>query len=98
METYSTLRCTVKVTDRVFAADELGEAEIPFKYVVKDLDGKLLAHIIFKDNDREGISNEDLLAVLIDHLKAQQEGIKKSREVGFALARCEESLMWLKAK
>lgn len=97
-DTYTTIRCTTKVNERIFAGDDLGENETPFKYVIKDLEGKLLCHIIFKDKDIDGITNEDLLSIIIDRLSCQQEGIKKSRASGFALARCEESKMWLEAK
>lgn len=98
METYSTIRCTNKVNERVFAGEDIGESEISFKYIIKDLEGKLLCHIIFKDKDIDGITNEDLLAVLIDRLSSQQESIKKSRQTGFALARCEEARMWMTSK
>jgi hypothetical protein len=98
METYSTIGTGVKVTDRVFTSDQLGEAETPFKYVIKNLEGRLIGHLVFKNGENEGILNEDLLSVLIDRLATQQEGIKKAREIGFALARCEEALMWLKSR
>jgi hypothetical protein len=94
-ETYGTLRCTVKVSDRVFTSEQIIEGESPVKYIIKDLEGKLLCQIIFKDKETDGIADADLLAIIIDRLSAKQEGIGKKREVGFALARAEESLLWL---
>ena len=98
METYATMNCGLEVTKRVFTTEQFGENEAPFKYIVKDLENKLLGHVVFKDKDNDGITNSDLLVILIDRLTKQQEGLKKSRTVGYALARAEESLLWLTKK
>ena len=65
-ETYSTLACGMKVSDRVFTTQQEDANDIPFKYIIKDKDGKLLAHLIFTNKDQEGITDEDLKAILLD--------------------------------
>ena len=66
METYSTIQCNMKVTDRVFTTQQEDAKDVPFKYIIKDKDGKLLAHLIFTNKDQEGITDEDLLSIVDD--------------------------------
>jgi hypothetical protein len=71
VETYSTIQCTVKVSDRVFTTQQDDVKDIPFKYLIKDSNSKLLCHIIFAGKDNEGISDEDLLTVVLDRMRTQ---------------------------
>ena len=75
METYSTLQCGMKVTDRVFTTQQQDAKDIPFKYIIKDKDGKLLAHLIFTNKDQEGIADEDLKAVIRDREQIQKRAM-----------------------
>ena len=72
METYSTITCNMKVTDRVFTTQQEDVKDIPFKYIIKDKDGKLLAHLIFTNKDQEGITDDDLKAVILDREQIQK--------------------------
>jgi hypothetical protein len=45
-----------------------------------------------------GISQEALLAVVIDRLRSFQAGPYACRENATALTKCEEALMWLKLR
>ena len=65
-ETYSTLHCGTRVTDRVWTTQQTDTKDVPFKYIIKDKDGKLLAHLIFTNKDQEGITDEDLKAIILD--------------------------------
>ena len=75
METYSTIQCNMKVTDRVFTTQQEDAKDIPFKYIIKDKDGKLLAHLIFTNKDQEGITDEDLKAVIRDREQIQKRAM-----------------------
>ena len=75
METYSTLNCGMKVSDRVYTTQQEDANDIPFKYIIKDKDGKLLAHLIFTNKDQEGITDEDLKAIILD--REQIKGMAK---------------------
>ena len=68
METYSTLNCGMKVSDRVFTTQQNDAQDIPYKYIIKDSNGKLLCQIIFsnKDKEIEGVLDEDLRVILLD--------------------------------
>lgn len=99
-ETISVAGVTKLVDDKdkrtsVFASEVLGKEGSPFQYAVRDKNGKLLGHFMFKEEERDGMNTSDLLCVLIDRLRSQQETIS-IRERGFALARAEESLLWLR--
>jgi hypothetical protein len=64
-------------------------------------DGKAAATIIqfqngpLKENDVNGISNESLLAIVIDRLQGFQSGDFKCRENALALTKLEEAMHWL---
>ena len=75
METYSTIQCNMKVTDRVFTTQQEDAKDVPFKYIIKDKDGKLLAHLIFTNKDQEGITDEDLKAVIRDREQIQKRAM-----------------------
>ena len=71
METYSTIQCSVKVSNRIWTTQQEDKYDLPFKYIIKDSNGKLLCHVIFADKDKEGILEEDLLTIVIDRLRIQ---------------------------
>ena len=50
------------------------------------------------ENGINGITNEVLLAIVIDRLRGFQDGPFKCRENAIALTKAEESLMWLKKR
>lgn len=45
-----------------------------------------------------GITQEALLAIVIDRLRGSQEGQYRCRENAIALTHCEEALMWLQRR
>lgn len=45
-----------------------------------------------------GISNETLLAVVIDRMRGFQSGLFKSRENAVALTKLDEAMMWLQKR
>jgi alkyl sulfatase BDS1-like metallo-beta-lactamase superfamily hydrolase len=81
---------------------ELSNVNIDLDLITNIVEEVLMDHVELeeqiKDKDIDGITNADLLAIIIDRLTKQQEGVKKTRTVGFALARAEESLLWLTKK
>jgi hypothetical protein len=61
------------------------------------------AHISFqngpiKEAGVNGITQEALLAIVIDRLRSFQEGPFRCRENAIALTHCEEALMWLQRR
>ena len=48
--------------------------------------------------DVDGVTNESLLAILIDRLRSHQEGVCSCRENACALTHLEEALFWLQAR
>ena len=48
-----------------------------------------------KEHGRNGIHNEDLIAIVIDRLQNLNSGNFKCRENSLAITRLEEALMWL---
>lgn len=53
---------------------------------------------VSKPEDMNGITNEALLAVLIDRMRGFQSGDFKCRENAIALTHLEEALMWLQKR
>lgn len=51
-----------------------------------------------KETGVNGISQEALLAIIIDRLRSFQAGEYKCRENALALTYCEEALMWLQKR
>ena len=51
-----------------------------------------------KENGVNGISQEALLAVVIDRLRSFQAGPYSCRENALALTNCEQSMMWLQKR
>jgi hypothetical protein len=54
-----------------------------------------LAHIRFENGPVNGVTDEALLAIVIDRLRGIQGGPLKGRENAIALTHIEEALMWL---
>lgn len=64
---------------------------------------ELLGHISFqngpiKEAGVNGITQEALLAIIIDRLRGFQSGSFSCRENAIALTHCEEALMWLQRR
>ncbi len=51
-----------------------------------------------KESGVNGITQEALLAIVIDRLRSFQSGPFSCRENAIALTKCEEALMWLKKR
>jgi hypothetical protein len=51
-----------------------------------------------KEHGVNGITQEALLAIVIDRLRSFQEGPFRCRENAIALTHCEEALMWLQRR
>jgi hypothetical protein len=51
-----------------------------------------------KDAGVNGVTQEVLLAIVIDRLRGFQNGPYKCRENAVALTKCEEALMWLQKR
>jgi hypothetical protein len=50
------------------------------------------------ENGVSGVTQEALLAIIIDRLRSFQAGMSSSRENSIALIHCEEALMWLQRR
>jgi len=61
----------MKVSERVYTSQQTDVNDIPFKYVIKDSNGKLLCFIVFKSDDADGITDEDLVTILKDRKDIQ---------------------------
>ncbi len=97
----------------VTALDEPGSGGANHKYLItlpdwtRDPDGANPRHVwdldfqngpIASSADFNGLTNEALLAVLIDRMRGFQSGPFKSRENACALTHMEEALMWLQKR
>lgn len=98
---------------RLLAVDGPGAGGASHKYQVLDVsrenlhpsgdDVDTLMDIQFQDgpikeNGVNGLTNEVLLAVVIDRLQGFQGGAYRCRENAIALTKIEEALMWLQAR
>ena len=90
---------------QVFAVDEK-EFNANHKYQVRQSHPQIEGHeailqdVIFqkgpiKENGVNGVSNEDLLVMVIDRLYSFQDSPFKCRENAIAITKLEEALMWL---
>jgi hypothetical protein len=73
------------------------------EYRISDEGGVLLAGIGFQNGPIQeaganGITQEALLAVVIDRLRGFQSGPYACRENAIALTHCEDALMWLQKR
>ena len=87
---------------RIEVIDQSGAGGACHEYTVAD--GKLVHLDIhfqngpIKEYGVNGITQEILLAIVIDRLRGFQSGDFKCRENAIALTKCEEALMWLKKR
>lgn len=71
--------------------------------VIRIEDGKVVAEVNFqcgpiKECGVNGVSNEDLLLMVLTRLQGFQETQFKCRENAIAITKIEESLMWLRKR
>lgn len=84
----------------ITASDEPGAGNAHHQYDVYDGLGKLRYVMDFQngpiaENGINGLTNEALLAIVIDRLECFQQGPYKCRENAIALTKLEEALQWL---
>lgn len=72
-ETYATSQCSVKVSERIWTSQQNDVKDVPFKYVIKDSNGKLLAFIVFKSDDADGIIDDDLKTIIRDREQIREK-------------------------
>lgn len=90
----------------ITARDEPGDGGASHEYHVafETGEGRAAAVLIqfqkgpLKEYSINGISNEALLAIVIDRLRGFQSGEFKCRENACALTKIEEALMWLQLR
>ncbi len=87
---------------QIEVADEPGAGGANHWYEINDGRG-CIAKIIFqngpiKESGVNGITQEALLAIIIDRLRSFQAGPYSCRENAIALTYCEEALMWLQRR
>src|SRR5215471_18646233 len=80
-----------------------GNANHEYNMVTTTPEGKQSTLIKFQhgpiqENGVNGLSNEALLAIVIDRLRGFQDGQFCCRENALALTKLEESMMWLKKR
>jgi len=87
---------------RIFYKED-PETIAPCYFRVETLKEEPLAHINFqhgpvKEKGVNGVSNEDLINMVLKRLSAFQETEYKCRENAEAITKLEESLMWLRKR
>ena len=95
----------------VNVVDEPGQGNANHEYNIyfphdnhnQELNASMCQRISFqngpiKENDVNGVTNESLMAIVIDRLRGFQSGEFACRENAVALTKLEESLMWLKKR
>ncbi len=86
------------------AVDQRGSGGANHSYEIRDAHNILLGGCEFQNgpiaspNDINGVSNEALLAVLIDRLEGFQSGKFACRENALALTKLEEAMAWLQKR
>lgn len=95
---------------RIWVTDEPGAGGANHQYLIQNPDipvdkGGMFFHtnILFqrgpiKENGVNGVTQEVLLAIVIDRLRSFQAGPFPCRENAIALTHCEEALMWLQRR
>ena len=94
----------------IVVLDEPGQGGASLKYAIctphdsfnQELNAGMVQHLVFQSGDPKnginGITNEALLAVVIDRLRGFQSGQFACRENALALTDLESSLMWLQKR
>jgi len=88
---------------KIEVLDEAGHGGASHNYMISCDGGAVPVHIAFQngpiqDHGVNGISNEALIAIVIDRLRGFQSGKFACRDNDNALARLEESLAWLQKR
>ena len=86
----------------VLVLDEKGAGGACHRYSIHNANDTSLSfsHMDFQNGPIQeagpnGVTQEDLLAIVIDRLRGFQSGPFANRENALALTHCEEALMWL---
>lgn len=95
----------------IVVLDEPGQGNACHKYAIctphdsfnQELNAGMVQHLVFQNGPLKevginGITNEALLAVVIDRLRGFQSGQFACRENALALTDLESSLMWLQKR
>lgn len=106
MERINNVLFTQKYTCVECESKEEQKYGAPHHFIVKEVNNteeKTLAIINFQEGPIKevginGVNNEDLLLMVIERLKAFQEGPFANRENELALTKLEEAVMWLRKR
>ncbi len=99
------LKIGTKKYTTVFASDNPSHGNANHEYRVewdKDNNGFISAQVIkfqkgpIKEFGVNGVTNEDLIAIVIDRMRGFQSGDYACRDNELALTKLEEALMWLR--
>lgn len=83
---------------QIAVMDEAGAGGANHWYEIADSRG-CMAKILFQNGAGvNGVTQEALLAIVIDRLRSFQAGPFSCRENAIALTNCEEALMWLQKR
>lgn len=90
---------------KIEVVDEPGAGGANHEYLIvypppKSMNGHLITfqNGPIKETGINGITQEALLAIVIDRLRSFQAGPYSCRENALALTKCEEALMWLQRR
>lgn len=88
---------------KISVLDEPGEGGACHKYLIHTEGMRPNCAIEFQNGPIQvagvnGVSQEALLAILIDRLRSFQKGAYSCRENAIALTHCEDALMWLQKR
>ncbi len=104
-KTMRELNVARKSSTKVVAVDERGPGNANHVYEVlpANENGFVLASIRFqsgplKENAVNGITNEDLIAIVIDRMEGFQSGQYSCKENSVALSKLEEALFWIEKR
>jgi hypothetical protein len=91
----------------ICVCDEKGAGNANHAYVISSLGVNVPTFVLGQVNFQNGpiletgvngVTNEDLLAIVIHRLQGFQSGDFKCRENAIALTKCEEALLWLEKR
>ena len=83
---------------QVTGMDVGGNPSLPSNYGPEDTAFVLFQNGPIKESGANGITQEALLAIIIDRLRSFQSGPFSCRENAIALTHCEDALMWLQRR
>ena len=105
METYGPRKIEIGTDEHteVFAVDERGPGNANHVYEIKMTANEISKTELIrfqngpiKENGKNGIHNEDLIAIVIDRLRGFQSGDFACRDNALALTKLQEALFWLR--